>query len=416
MYGEVDFDVVPERFAGAAEDCAEMRNGTRRTRILARTDLVDLMRSHLMAGDPVADAYAALTPEYGFRPLVQMLENACERGVESVPNAPPELVALIGEMEKMPHWIDMRMVEEGARGDRNYAANVLPYVMQMGLIGTFMNKYSALPMALTGTLSRRSAGQRALETSMFMIITALPDAMARFGPGFKACAMVRLMHSMVRYNVLSRKVWDSKVYGVPIPHLDQMPAGLAIVYFMSRDLLKSGRTEFTPMERAQVEHARYRCYLLGLPESLLPTTPQGIVDIMDARAATLRLSYDDEICGPLIRATIAADLAPDESVRSRVRQALSFSFGKLFFLRQHAGGSKSVAAEFGVTFTLWDYPRIAVLSALIAGRMKAHELASLVPGLRGKADRDLVRRMQTMLTRYKHPEFQTDGNLYRPSA
>ena len=36
-----------------------------------------------------------------------------------------------------------------------------------------------------------------------------PGALERYGQGFKAAAMVRLMHSMVRFNILKRsKVWD----------------------------------------------------------------------------------------------------------------------------------------------------------------------------------------------------------------
>ena len=39
-----------------------------------------------------------------------------------------------------------------------------------------------------------------------------------------AAAMVRLMHSMVRFNLLHRgDHWDVKTYGIPIPQVDQMP-------------------------------------------------------------------------------------------------------------------------------------------------------------------------------------------------
>src|SRR3546814_13409542 len=85
--------------------------------------------------------------------------------------------------------------------------------------------------------------------------------------------MVRLMHSMVRVNVLSRPgMWDADTYGMPIPQLDQMPAGLIPVYFLSQEVLAKGRTRFTRLERGRVELARYRCYLLGLPEDLLADT------------------------------------------------------------------------------------------------------------------------------------------------
>ncbi|HAC58004.1 MAG TPA: DUF2236 domain-containing protein, partial [Rhodobiaceae bacterium] len=50
-------------------------------------------------------------------------------------------------------------------------------------------------------------------------------------------------------------------------------AGTIAVFLLAFKLMREGRTEFTPAERAFVEFNRYRCWLLGLPEELLPTTP-----------------------------------------------------------------------------------------------------------------------------------------------
>src|SRR3546814_18320649 len=112
-------------------------------------------------------------------------------------------------------------------------------------------------MALTGTLGQATAARRVKETATFFATTALPGALDRFGPGFKAAAMVRLMHSMVRINVLSRPgMWDAETYGMPIPQLDQMPAGLIPVSFMSQEVLAKGRTRFSRLARGRVEPAR----------------------------------------------------------------------------------------------------------------------------------------------------------------
>ncbi len=156
-------------------------------------------------------------------------------------------------------------------------------------------------MALTGTLTNDTAAKRVNETATFFAVTTLPDALDRFGEGFKAAAMVRLMHSMVRVNALRSNSWDSAVYGVPIPQVDQMPAGLIPVFLLSYRMLREGRTEFTPSERAQVELARYRCFLLGLPEDILSDTAEGIVRFMNARNSTLRNGFDDATCGALVR-------------------------------------------------------------------------------------------------------------------
>ena len=132
-------------------------------------------------------------PRYGFRPLVDMLVTACEKGIGAVPDAPPELGALIAEMERTPDWLNMTLVEQGAREERNSAANLAPFAIRGAFIATFLNKYSALPMALTGTLSHATAARRVKETATFFTTTILPGALERYGSGFQAAAMVRLM-------------------------------------------------------------------------------------------------------------------------------------------------------------------------------------------------------------------------------
>ena len=200
-----------------------------------------------------------------------MLKTACREGIEAVPDAPPELVSFIAAMEATPEWIDFDLVREGARQERIPAALLAPFITRGAFIATFTNSYAALPMALTGALSGKRAARRVNETASFFAVTTLPGALDRYGPGFEAAAMVRLMHSMVRYNALKKSdKWDVAIYGMPVPQVDQMPAGMIGQYLLARKARQQGRTEFTAEERAVVEFARYRCFLLGLPEELLP--------------------------------------------------------------------------------------------------------------------------------------------------
>ncbi|HUO00091.1 MAG TPA: oxygenase MpaB family protein, partial [Bradyrhizobium sp.] len=213
----------------------------RRPELLANKERVALIKAYTLHGDPVADAYAALIPQYGFQRLVAMLQEACERGVENVPSAPPELARFIGEMERFPVWLDAKLIEQGARIERNAYAHRAPFIIRGGLIATFMNKYAALPMALTGGMSSKSAAHRVNETAVFFTQTVMPDVLNRHGAAFKAAAMVRLMHSMVRFNILSRgNRWDVKTYGIPIPQVDQMPAGLMSIFIIAQKVLRQG--------------------------------------------------------------------------------------------------------------------------------------------------------------------------------
>ena len=419
MYGQVDFRAVPERFTATPGDATALSGKYDRDRdaLLADAERVEFIRAYTMIGDATADAYADLMREHGFRALVDMLTQACDQGVDKVPDAPPELVAFIKDMERIPDWLDMTLVEEGARVDRNAAANLGPFIIRGAFIATFMNKYAALPMAITGTLTSQTAARRVKDTATFFSTSVLPGALERFGPGFKSAAMVRLMHSMVRANVLRRpKDWDMGVYGIPIPQVDQMPAGLISVFLLSYKMIEEGRTQFTPRERAMVELARYRCFLLGLPEELLADTPQGIVDLMNARSGTLRSGYDDDTCGVLLRATMAADLRPDDSRGARIHEIFELAFAKLFFVKSFMGGDKAKAASIGVTLTSGDVALAAIAGLFIYARMRLYALAAYIPGLRGIADRRLVAKLKAQLVSYGHAEFTTDAAQYRPSA
>ncbi|MEI9985738.1 MAG: hypothetical protein WDN69_22690 [Aliidongia sp.] len=179
-------------------------------------------------------------------------------------------------------------------------------------------------------------------------------------------------------------------------------------------MLRRGRTAFAPNERARVELARYRCFLLGLPEDLLADTPQGIVDIMLTRHATLRSGFDER-CAALVRATMAADLVSDSALLGRMQAWLEVGFAKLFFVRNFMRGDKKAAADVGVRLSLADYIGAATATLLITSRMAAYGLAARVPFLDDLADRALVRKLTKQLARYGDAEFTTNAEAYRPA-
>jgi hypothetical protein len=415
MYGAVDFDETPERYTNDISVSSMAAYADKFPPPPA--DMVERVKAYTMLGDVTSDAYAALIPKYGFRRLVGMLQQACERGVESVADAPPELVALIREMEAKPAWLDMDLVRRGVELNRLPMAIFAPWTIRGAFLATFMNKYTALPMALTGTLSNTTAAKRVNETATFFTVTTLPGALELRGEGFKAAAMVRLMHSMVRFNVLrGMSGWDKSVYGIPIPQVDQMPAGLIDVFLLAYKMKEEGRTEFTADERARVEFSRYRCVLLGLPEDLLMDTPQGIIDIMNARSASIRQGFDDATCGALVRATMAAYLPPDRSLGNRIRNALEGRVARLVLVKNFLGGNAQAARDMGVPVGPVDYViGIAILSAITL-KTALYSLALKTPGLKGLADRRLVAKIRRLLRRYGNAEFTTNAEAYRPAT
>lgn len=340
IYGDVDFSIVPERFDAEAtvddERFASMRSTVEH--VFDRPETMRVIRDATMTGDRLADAYAALIPERGFRGLVELIETACSQGLDAVDDPPPELVALIESMEATPAWVDMELVRRGARAERIPMATTAPFAIRGAFLATFLNQYAALPMTMTGTLSDEAAAKRVFETASFFTATTMPGALERHGKGFEAAAKVRLMHSMVRFHLLRSGTWDVSTYGIPIPQVDQMPAGLIGVFLMSARVLGSGRTEFTAAERAQVELSRYRCFLLGLPEELLGETPEEIVALLIARHVSLREAYDDEICGSLVRGTMAAELFDRSSLGGRMHAWMENGFSRFVLIKSFLGG------------------------------------------------------------------------------
>jgi hypothetical protein len=415
VYGHVDFSITPERFTAEPGDQTDLavELAHRRPELLANQELVARVRAFTMTGDVVADAYAALSPQYGFKRLIAMLEQACTHGLDSVASAPPELARFIHEMEQLPSWLDARLIAEGARLERNAYAHRAPFVIRGGIIGTFMNKYAALPMVLTGALSHKTAGRRIKETATFFTSIVMPDALDRHGMAFKSAAMVRLMHSMVRCNLLGHgNRWDVKTYGIPIPQIDQLPAGLLSVAALAEKAFRHGRTTFTPAERAHVELARYRCFLLGLPQELLADTPQGIFSILLTRQATLRKGFDEN-CVALVRATMDADLKPDDSLPARFHEWMERGFAKVYVAPKPLKGGRGADASIHVGSA--DHLAAAAALALIAVTMAGYAIAARLPLIRGAADRALVRKLSKQLASYGHAEFTTNADSYRPA-
>lgn len=415
MYGEIDFDRVPERLALGADDVSDYPAHVKVPRdvLLADTELVDVMATATMLGDVVCDAYVSLLPELGMRRLIEMVRTACRDGIDAVEDAPDELVAFLGAMEATPDWIDLDLVERGARIERVGAALAAPYVIRGAFLATFLNEYAALPMAITGSLSDERAARRVNETASFFATTVLPGGMRRDGPGFEAAAMVRLMHSMVRYNALRRSDrWDQERFGIPIPQVDQMPAGLISSFLISAEVVRTGRTEFDADERAQIEMARYRCFLLGLPEELLPSDPSGMLRVFLARAATLRKGYDDATCGELVRATMSAYLRPDHSLANRIAESFERSFSTAFFIKAFLNGDAEQAATMGVTMSTGDKVRVAAVAPLVFGRLKAVAVLDKVPPLRPLTDSLVTWTLRRRLRSYGHAEYRTDARSY----
>ncbi|WP_110182903.1 oxygenase MpaB family protein [Nocardioides solisilvae] len=407
LYAAVHPEHLPERLALTMDDPSDLDDvkGADRAELLADTALVDLMVTATRLGDVVADSYAMRVRDLGMTQVVAMLRAACRRGIDAVPDAPAELRAFLASLEETPDWVDLALVEEGARWERIDAALLTPFVIRGAFLATFLNAYAALPMALTGALTGETSARRVKETASFFAATVLPGGTRRHGPGFEAAAMVRLMHSAVRVHAVRSGRWNHDTHGPPIPQVDQMPAGLINSFLISVAAIRDGRDEFDERERAMIELARYRCFLLGLPPELLPQDPHGVVRVFKARAATLRSAFDDETCGALVRSTLAARLHPDAGRWGRTVERFERSFSTITFVRAFLQGDEARAARMGVRITRADRLRATPMLPLLLGRVLLVRRLSKVRALAPVVDRYVVATLRRRLRGYGHPEY-----------
>lgn len=415
MYGGIDFDLVPERLALEPDAVTDLPASVAvsRDELLADEELTALMATATMLGDVICDAYVSLMPEHGMHGLISMLRTASREGIDAVDDAPVELHAFVDDLVTVPDWIDLELVDRGGRTARISAAFAAPFAIRGAFLATFINEYAALPMALTGSLSDKRAARRVNDTASFFATTALPGGLRPGTDGFEATAMVRLMHSMVRYNALHRdQGWDQARFGIPIPQVDQMPAGLIGSFLLSTDAIRAGRDAFDEDERAEIELHRYRCHLLGLPEELLPDDPHGIVRVFLARAATLRKGYDDTTCGELVRSTMRAQLRASRSLPDRIAESFERSFSIAFFLGVFLRDDPELAEQMGVHLQRADKLRVAIAAPFIMGRMKFVALLNRTPALHGLTDRWVTGVLHRRIRAYGHAEHRTDASSY----
>lgn len=400
LFAHIDFEKMPERFTSDANGDGLEAFGALLDDVRADDVLMDRIAAYTMMGDPLADAYVRLLPDYGPRRLAQMLDQACMCGAGALSSPPEALLALVDDIESAAGRVDMALVDEGARLERNSYVHLVPFAIRGAFLATFMNAYSALPMALNGGLGQDRAAGRIRATAHFFSLTVLPGALRRHGAAVRAAARVRLIHAMVRRNLmLDQNLWPSSVYGVAIPQVDQMPAGQMSAFLLAFSAVSAGRRRFTDEERARVEIAKLRCLLMGLSEDLLGDDPLQIARLMVARQATLRPKYDDAICGELVRGALACEVSAGEP-RSGLEREMERSFSKAFFIRAFLRGDARRARQMGITLSPRDRSLAALAGVQIFAQERAFRLLGTIPVVRDLADGHLIGRLRQQLKAY----------------
>lgn len=356
----------------------EARTGTShaklRNRVLKLTGL-DLFptdgvaaafKAGLTDGDPIAERFVAETyhGELGAKRARELVEKAMRDGLDSVPEAPASLRALVEDFERMPDWVDTTLVEEGAAVWRRWAYS-LGAVGNAGTMDTYTESWLALPLSLSGGYAGERALHRYMETSRWWMEVSKPGAVLQRGSVGRNISMhVRMMHVSVRERVRGHEEWDYERWGLPISQSAMMLTLLGGSVAPAFGLTALGFITSPREMRAVLHFNRYCGHLVGVRcDGYFPET------VMDAWRilfmADSARSYNSAKTGTELVESFPSAFAPKaeqhglERLRANYHYQLQAGYSGLFMLPWNRKRYDLPSPILGMTMLLLRSPLIA---------------------------------------------------------
>jgi hypothetical protein len=279
----------------------------------ARSDYIDLSMAELAPlldamyeSDDAADALVAALHRHGTRARAQF-ERALEHGLETIEDPLPEVRDLFAEVDRLPDWIDLAVVEEGARCLRRIDPITLisgGWVIGFLLAGILPNSARSLA-ANERTVD--DPNKRGIETGRFVMDTLQRGGYHRYGAGCKTATRLRVMHAAIRHQLRRTGDWDESVLGAPISLSDTAAAALTHnVAFML--VARAAGYRFSRREQDAIAHfAACAMYRQGVPECFIGRTVAEQERILYVGLRTARGLVEPEATRKVMAPMVAFD-------------------------------------------------------------------------------------------------------------
>lgn len=271
-FDDLPRDFIPSRH-GAARSSAHQLLG--RLRLLVGRN-ADPTPEHwrriglaLMRGDEPMDRLLDWMVAQGLKDSRALFEQALERGIGSIPDAPAPLREFFALIDRRPDWVDMPMVAEGAKVTGCGGMDYFFINRDLALMGGYQASAFNKTLLLTGAL-KKGPVRRLAETVQWFLDCTEEGGMERFGIGFKSTLRVRLIHALVRRHVQKLPEWRMGEWGLPVNQIDMAATALAFPLTMLMGGRALGVIITARESQAAMHHGRYVCWLMGVEEQWQP--------------------------------------------------------------------------------------------------------------------------------------------------
>ena len=341
----------------------------------------------LMHGDEPMDRLVDWMFASGLKAARAQFEQALERGIDSVVDAPAPLREFFALVDTDPAWLDRELQAEGAEVYRRGGLELVYVARDVAFLGGYQASAFNKTLLLTGALTK-GATRRLAETLRWALDCTGEGGMQRFGEGWKSTVRVRLIHALVRRHVQRRPEWRMQEWGLPINQIDMAATLLGAVSVPLLGARLLGMPQTVRERDAATHSGRYIGWLLGVEPRWLPTDESSALVLL--YEFLLSISNPDEtsieLARPLADEPLGRPYPWLGALRGRFDRARHLSISRLFLGR---AGMRNLGLP------TWTVPWYPILNLPL--NLLRHLVSRVLPGGKLRAAREGRRAQEEFL-------------------
>jgi len=227
----------------------------------------------IMHADPQADAAVEALHAFHGRWWPMVLK-ALEEGIAAVPDAPPELAALIASLPPEPKPEEWEKMERGRAAVARAGDSAALVLQCASLMIDYWSPPAMKPLMLTGALQQQTI-HRLTQTNAWWIELHRQGGLHPRQDGYKTTVHVRLIHAFVRRMVRGSGAWNRAAWGEPINQGDLFFQVVGFSKLMIDSLERMGYRFTAEEKEGYYLFWRYVAALLGVEKALLPSVNEA---------------------------------------------------------------------------------------------------------------------------------------------